>query len=403
MRPMHHWLRRVLVGACAAAVAASASAQQTIKIGDLSSYKAFPAFLDPYRKGWEMAVDEINSKGGVLGKKLEVIARDDGANPGEAVRVAEELVTREGVAMLTGTFLSNVGLAVANFAGQKKVVFLASEPLTDKITWENGNKYTFRLRASTYMQVAMLMPATVEAHKKRWALVYPNFEYGQAAAAAFKKLLKEKQPDVEFVTEQATPLGKVDAGAVAQAIDDAKPDGIFNVLFGGDLAKFVREGNTRGIFKNRTVVSLLSGEPEYLDPLKDEAPVGWIVTGYPWDKIKTKEHLAFVTAYQKRFNDYPRLGAVVGYVTMKSVAAAIAKAKSTDADHLAAAFKGLKLDGPFGPFYFRAIDHQSTMGAYVGKIALENGRGTMVDFSYVDGASVMPSDSEVRKLRPATD
>ncbi|MBX6327890.1 MAG: ABC transporter substrate-binding protein [Pseudolabrys sp.] len=400
---MHHWLRRVLVGACAAAVAASASAQQTIKIGDLSSYKAFPAFLDPYRKGWEMAVDEINSKGGVLGKKLEVIARDDGANPGEAVRVAEELVTREGVAMLTGTFLSNVGLAVANFAGQKKVVFLASEPLTDKITWENGNKYTFRLRASTYMQVAMLMPATVEAHKKRWALVYPNFEYGQAAAAAFKKLLKEKQPDVEFVTEQATPLGKVDAGAVAQAIDDAKPDGIFNVLFGGDLAKFVREGNTRGIFKNRTVVSLLSGEPEYLDPLKDEAPVGWIVTGYPWDKIKTKEHLAFVTAYQKRFNDYPRLGAVVGYVTMKSVAAAIAKAKSTDADHLAAAFKGLKLDGPFGPFYFRAIDHQSTMGAYVGKIALENGRGTMVDFSYVDGASVMPSDSEVRKLRPATD
>ncbi len=403
MRPMHHWLRLLLVSACATAIAASASAQQTIKVGDLSSYKAFPAFLDPYRKGWEMAVDEINNKGGVLGKKLEVIARDDGANPGEAVRVAEELVTREGVALLTGTFLSNVGLAVANFAGQKKVVFLASEPLTDKITWENGNKYTFRLRASTYMQVAMLMPATVEAHKKRWALVYPNFEYGQAAAAAFKKLLKEKQPDVEFVTEQATPLGKVDAGAVAQAIDDAKPDGIFNVLFGGDLAKFVREGNTRGIFKNRTVVSLLSGEPEYLDPLKDEAPVGWIVTGYPWDKIKTKEHVAFVTAYQKRFNDYPRLGAVVGYVTMKSVAAAIAKAKSTDADHLAAAFKGLKVDGPFGPFYFRAIDHQSTMGAYVGKIALENGRGTMVDFKYVDGASVMPPDSEVRKLRPATD
>ena len=83
-------------------------------------------------------------------------------------------------------------------------------------------------------------------------------------------------------------MAKIDAGAVAQAIDDAKPDAIFNVLFGGDLAKFVREGNTRGVFKNRTVVSLLSGEPEYLDPLKDEAPVGWVVTGYPWDKIKTR-------------------------------------------------------------------------------------------------------------------
>jgi branched-chain amino acid transport system substrate-binding protein len=73
-------------------------------------------------------------------------------------------------------------------------------------------------------------------------------------------------------TEQAAPLGKIDAGAVAQAIDDAKPDAIFNVLFGGDLTKFVREGNTRGVFKNRPVVSLLSGEPEYLDPLKEETP-----------------------------------------------------------------------------------------------------------------------------------
>ena len=305
--------------------------------------------------------------------------------------------------MLAGTFLSNIGLAVTNFAGQKKVVFLAAEPLTDKITWADGNKYTFRLRASTYMQVAMLMPATVAAHKKRWALVYPNFEYGQAAAAAFKKLLKEKQPDVEFVTEQATPLGKVDAGAVAQAIDDAKPDGIFNVLFGGDLAKFVREGNTRGVFKNRTVVSLLSGEPEYLDPLKDEAPVGWIVTGYPYNKIKTPEHFAFLNAYETKYKTYPRLGSVVGYVTIKSAAAAIAAAGSTDPEKLVAAFKGLHVASPFGAFYYRAIDHQATMGCFVGKIALEDGKGTMVDFKYVDGAAVMPPDAEVKKMRPATD
>ena len=399
--------RPLLPLALAAAVAASFSApawaQDTIKIGELNSYKSQPAFLEPYKRGIEMAVEEINAKGGVLGKKLEVISRDDGANPGEAVRVAEELITREGVSMIAGTFLSNVGLAVTNFAGQKKVVFLAAEPLTDKVTWENGNKYTFRLRASTYMQVAMLMPATVAAKKKRWALVYPNFEYGQAAVAAFKKLLKEKQPDVEIVTEQATPLGKIDAGAVAQAIDEAKPDAIFNVLFGGDLAKFVREGNTRGVFKNRTVVSLLSGEPEYLDPLKDEAPAGWIVTGYPWDKIKTPAHTAFVEAYKKKYNDYPRLGSVVGYVTIKSAVAAITKAKSTDTEKLVTAFKGLKLDSPFGPFEYRAIDHQATMGCFVGKIALENGKGTMTDFKYVDGASVMPPDAEVKKLRPATD
>src|SRR3977135_3552169 len=291
-----------------------ASAQETIKIGELNSYKSQTAFLDPYKKGWEMAIEEINAKGGVLGKKLEVVSRDDGANPGDAVRVADELVTREGVNILTGTFLSNIGLAVTEFAGKKQVFFLASEPLTGQVTWQNGNKYPLRLRPQTTTQVAMLLPDALAAKKKRWALVYPNYEYGQSAVAAFKELMKAQQPDIEFVTEQAPPLGKVDAGAVVQAIDDAKPDAIFNVLFGPDLAKLVREGSTRDVFKNRTVVSLLSGEPEYRDTLTDEAPVGWIVTGYPWDKITTPEHKAFVDAYQKKYNDTPRLGSIVGSV-----------------------------------------------------------------------------------------
>jgi branched-chain amino acid transport system substrate-binding protein len=378
-----------------------ASAQQSIRVGELNSYKAQPAFLEPYRKGLELAVEEVNAAGGVLGKNFELVSRDDGGNPGDAVRVAEELVTRERLSVLAGTFLSNVGLAVTEFAGKNKVFFLAAEPLTDKITWQNGNPYTFRLRSSTFMQVAMLMPEIVAAKKKRWALVYPNFEYGQSSAAAFKELLKAKQPDVEFVTEQAPPLGKVDAGAVVQAIDDAKPDGIFNVLFGPDLAKFVREGNTRGVFKDRFVASLLSGEPEYLDPLKDEAPVGWVVTGYPWYAITTPEHQAFLSAYQKRFNDYPRLGSVVGYTTVKSLAAGISKAGATDPDKLMAAFSGLKVDSPFGAFFYRAIDHQATMGAYVGKLALKDGKPVMVDFKYVDGGAVLPSDAEVRKLRPS--
>ncbi|WP_299812259.1 ABC transporter substrate-binding protein [Tardiphaga sp.] len=392
-----------LAGALAVSFGQAALAQGTIKIGELNSYKTQTAFLDPYKKGWELAIEEINAGGGVLGKKLEVISRDDGSTPGDAVRVADELVTREGVNIIAGTFLSHIGLAVTEFAGKKKVFFLASEPLTDKITWANGNKYTFRLRATTYMQVAMLLPDALAAKKKRWALVYPNFEYGQAAAATFKEMMKAKQPDIEFVTEQAPPLGKVDAGAVAQAIDDAKPDAIFNVLFGADFSKLVREGTTRGTFKDRTVVSLLSGEPEYLDPVKEEAPVGWIVTGYPWDKIKTPDYTTFLAAYQKKYNDYPRLGSIVGYTTMKSLAAGIAKAGSTDTDKLIAAFEGLKLDSPFGPFMYRASDHQATMGAYVGKIALENGKGTMADFKYVDGASVLPSDAEVKKLRPASE
>src|SRR5271163_4900573 len=126
----------ILAGAFSMSAMGPSAAQQTIKIGELNSYKSQPAFLDPYKKGWEMAIEEINAKGGVLGKKLEVVSRDDGSNPGDAVRVADELVTREGATILTGTFLSNIGLAVAEFAAKKQVFFLASEPLTDKVTWQ---------------------------------------------------------------------------------------------------------------------------------------------------------------------------------------------------------------------------------------------------------------------------
>jgi branched-chain amino acid transport system substrate-binding protein len=78
-------------------------------------------------------------------------------------------------------------------------------------------------------------------------------------------------------------------------------------------------------------------------------------------------------------------------------------AGGTEPDKLVAAFGGLKVDSPFGPFSFRASDHQATMGAYVGKTALKDGKPVMVDFKYVDGAAVLPSDAEVKKLRPATD
>ena len=388
----------LLVLAFAAAGPATA---QPIKIGELNSYKVFPAFLEPYRKGMELAQDEINAAGGVLGRKLEIVVRDDNGNPGDAVRVAEELLSREGAAFLVGTFPSNVGLAVADFAKQRKVLFLAAEPLTDKIVWDSGNAYTFRLRTSTYMQTAMLIPDAVKLNKKRWAIVYPNYEYGQSATAAFKKLLSAKQPGVEFVTEQATPLGKIDAGAVAQALADAKPDAIFSSLFGPDLAKFVREGQQRGIFKGVEVFNLLAGEPEYLDPLKEEAPDGWYVTGYPWSEIKTPEHTKFLNAYQAKYKDYPRLGSVVGYATILSAVAIIKKAGSLDQDKLIAAAKGITVLTPFGMIEYRPIDHQSTMGAYVGKIGVKDGKGYMKEWRFVDGKDVLPSDAEIKEMRPA--
>jgi branched-chain amino acid transport system substrate-binding protein len=405
--------RRALLAAAAASAAgvalpraqaqdaAKKASGRPIRIGEINSYSTIPQFLVPYRKAWELALEEINAAGGLLGRPVEVIARDDAGKPDDAIRHATELVTSEKVDLLAGTFLSNVGLAVADFALRSKVLFMASEPLTDALVWDKGNRYTFRLRASTYMQSAMLVEEAAKLPAKRWVTIAPNYEYGQSAVASFKALLKAARPDVEFVAEQWPALNKLEAGSTLQAVLAARPEAIFNVTFGADLARLVREGNLRGLFPRLPVVSLLSGEPEYLDVLREETPANWTVTGYPWDQIATPEHARFFNAYYKKFSDYPRLGSVVGYAMMQSIAAAVTRAKSADTEKLIAAFRGLSFTSPFGPVTFRALDHQSTMGAYVGKLALRDGRGTMVDWRYADGARYLPPDDEVRKRRPA--
>ncbi len=372
-----------------------------IKIGEINSYSSIPQFTVPYRQGWQLAVEEVNAAGGLLGRKVEVISRDDSGKPEEAIKHAIELTSSEQVDVLAGGYLSNVGLALADHAQKNKRLFVASEPLTDALVWDKGNRYTFRLRPSTYMQAAMLVEEAAKLPAKRWATIAPNYEYGQSAVATFREQLKAKRPDVEFVGEQWPVLGKLDAGSTLQAITQAKPDAIFNVTFGADLAKLVREGNQRNVFPKTPVVSLLSGEPEYLDVLKDETPKGWIVTGYPWDQIDSRDHASFASNYYKKYNENPKMGSVVGYSTMQAIFAAIRKAKSVDNEKLVVAMRGLQFTTPFGATTFRALDQQSTMGAYVGKLDLHGPKGTMVQWRYADGKDYQPTDAYVKSRRPA--
>lgn len=377
----------------------SAVAADKIILGDMNSYTGFASFTIPYRQGWELALEEINAAGGILGRQVTVVSRDDGARPADAVTVANELVSRENATLLFGTLLSHVGLAVSDFAKQKKVIFIAAEPLSDTIAWQKGNRYTFRLRPGTYVQAAMLAEEAAKLPAKRWATIAPNYEYGQSAVAAFKELLKAKRPDVEFIAEQWPALGKLDAGAAVQALSAANPDAIYNVTFGPDLLRFVREGKVRGLWDTRPVVSVLGGEPDWIDPLKDEAPEGWIVTGYPWYAIETPEHTRFREAFQKKFNDYPRLGSVVGYAALYSVKAAMEKAGTTETEKVVEAFADLGLDTPLGPIVYRAIDNQTTMGAYVGRLTVQDGMPRMVDWRFGKGEDYLPPDDVVLKLR----
>ncbi|MSO76562.1 MAG: ABC transporter substrate-binding protein [Alphaproteobacteria bacterium] len=383
------------------ATGGGARAAEPIRIGEFNSYTSFAAFTIPYRNGWQLAVEEINRAGGVLGRQLEVISRDDGGKPADAITVANELVAKERVVLLAGTLLSHVGLAVSDFAKQHKVIFIAAEPLTDTIAWSQGNRYTFRLRPGTYVQAAMLAEEAAKLPAKRWVTVAPNYEYGKSAVAAFRELLQKRRPDVAFVAEQWPALGKIDAGATVQALELAAPEAIFNVTFGADLTKFVLEGKLRDLFKGREVVSILGGEPEWIDPLKDQAPERWIVTGYPWYALDTPAHGTFRKAYEAKFNDYPRLGSMVGYVTFKMIAQAIAAANSTETEKVITALRGLKMETPIGPITMRAADHQTTMGTYVGRLTVKDGMPRMIDWRFGDGTTYLPSEADARAMRPA--
>jgi branched-chain amino acid transport system substrate-binding protein len=379
------------------------AAAQPIKVGEINSYTGIGApFTVAYRVGVEMAVEEINAKGGVLGRKLEVLFRDDKSQPAEAVKHAQELVESEKVALIAGTFLSNAGLAVSDWAKQNKVMFVAAEPLTEALTWSKGHDYVVRLRPNTYEQGRMLAEKAGKMKYVKWATIGPNYEYGKRAWETFRDRLKEMKPEVQIVGEHWPTLGKIEPGPLVTAIMSQNPDALYVSLFGSDWLAFAREAQKRGLFQKMFGVGILLGEPEYIDPFGTEAPEGMLVTGYPWYDIKGQAHQDWVARYTKRADKHPVLGSLIGYITYQSIAEGIKKAGSTDTAKLVAAFKGLKVETPIGPITFRAVDGQSTMGAWVGttKIDPARGVGIMVNYEYIPGEKVLPSDDEVKKLRP---
>jgi branched-chain amino acid transport system substrate-binding protein len=399
---MRWWLANWLVLIVTLGFASRSSAQPPIRIGEINSYTGIAAgFTLPYRQAVEMAVEEVNARGGILGRRVEVLFRDDKGNPAEAVKHAQELVLGEHVALLAGTFLSNVGLAVSDFAKQNKVIFVAAEPLTEALTWSQGHRYVFRVRPNTYEQGRMLAERAAKLPSRRWAEIGPNYEYGRRAWETFWARLKELRPDVQLVGEHWPTLGKIEPGGYVTALLSQHPEAVYVSLFGSDWIAFAREGNKRGLFQSASFVGILLGEPEYIEPLKLEAPEGMLVTGYPWYDIPNPAHRDFVARFERRTGRTPVEGSLVGYVTFLSLFEALRKAGNTEAEGLVTALEGLKVETPIGPITYRSFDHQSTMGAWVGTTRLDRTRGVgiMANWEYVPGERVLPPEDEVRKMR----
>ncbi|MBN9035302.1 MAG: ABC transporter substrate-binding protein [Rhizobiales bacterium] len=399
--------RRILllgVSALAGALAMmpGAFAGEVFRVGDVNSYSKFPSSTEPSQKAMKMVFDDVNAKGGVAGGiTFEMVSRDDGSSPAVLTTVLDELTGTGQIDAIIGAGLSSTSLAAAAYAKQHKIIYIASHATTDALSLDGGNRYTLRARSTIRGLVGALMEEAKKKQPKRWALVLPNYEFGLKIAEAFKANLARDFPGAEIVAEQYPAMGKMDVGATTQALLAAKPDAILNGMFGVDLPKFVREGELRGLFEGRQVYSVLTGNPEYLRELKDEAPVGWTVTGWPYYAVDRQENVEFIKKWRELYNEEPSESSLSGYLAAKLLVAMVEKAGSKDTEKMLDGVDGLKFSSPAGEITMRGIDNQGNAPVYVGTVELANGEGRMTDNHEIFTGPFLPTEEEIRAARPA--
>jgi branched-chain amino acid transport system substrate-binding protein len=402
-------MNRFLKWAAAAAVASSvfvptaqAQNKEPIRIGEVNSYTGpLAAFTGTYREGLNLAIKQANEKGGVLGRPVEILYRDDNFSPADAVKMANELALNQKVDLLAGTYLSPSGVAVAGYAEKNKVVFIATEPLANSITWENGSRYVFRVQNPISQTAAALgLAAAAMTECKNWSGIGPMSEAVTDLFKDFQAILKEKNPNAKWAGGQQAPAGKFDAASTIAQLRRDNTDCLIISHLGPDLVSFLREANARAFLKDVKVVGLQTGFPEWLNSFGAQAPKGWIVTGYPWQEITTPAHQKFVTDYKAAYNKDPGMGAFLGYLSGQAILAGIVRAGATDPESLIKGFRDAKFNCVLGECHWRR-DHQLDLGIWTGTIDVKDGKGVLANWKYVTAADTLPTEEEGLKRRPA--
>ncbi len=364
-------------------VLAGEKAPAPIKIGEFLSYTNLANYAEPWKKGWTLALEEINAQGGVLGRPIEIVSRDDMGQPDQAVRVMQEFAADKDIVGVMGGVFSHVALAASEIARREQTPLIIAYGATDKLLTANDPPYVFRVSPGTTVIARILAREAAGLHIKRWAFVMPQYEMGESMERAFRAELTRLQPDVQIVTTQWAPLKKIQAGAVLGAVDRTQPDAVFVGLLGSDLTAFVREGGRRHSFDNRKIVTPFGGFRQELGEMRNQVPDGWITFGYEADIMQTPEHRAFVAHYRARFQKDPDEASMYGYIALKAYAQALTKAGRVDRAAVRTALSGLSLETPVGLTHIRA-DNQILMGKWLGITAHDpQGHGNMRDVRYI--------------------
>ena len=375
-------LQRLLLAIIAATLMPAAAAAENIKIG-------FPMPLSgpasvygvPVTKGAEMAVQEINAGGGVLGRKLELLTRDSKASADEAVRLARELIIKDNVDFLSGTLTSAEAPAVSTIAKENKIVFIAPTSKTIQLTSPaNLHPYIFRLASNTDIDGrtgASIIAKWTEV--KKVATIAPDYAYGRDAVAAFVDFIKKARPDIEIVDQQWPKLGQSDFTPFITAQMAKKPDAVFCDVFGGDFVTFAKQAAPLGYFKainNRLADAGEVGTTDAAKALGNDYPYGIWSDAYDpviWPENETAEHKAFIEHLKTFTNEkYGSGWAIMGYASIFSLVEGIKKAGSTNSDKVAKALLGLTFDTPIGKLTYNEKTHETEMGEFWGQMVKDD-------------------------------
>ena len=347
----------LLLAACiagSALAAGEAVAQKSIRVGYPVILSGPGALIgEPSLKGAQMFVDEINAKGGVLGRKIELVIRDTKGNADEAVRIARDLILRENVDFLVGTLTSAEGPAVSPIAKEHKIVFIVPVVKTDQLTAkENLHPYVFRTTTNTTIEGRTAAEIMAKWNVKRVGTMSPDYAFGQDVTRAFVTHLKKIKPDIEIVDQQWPKLGEADYTPFINAQMAKRPDAVFSSLWGGHFVTFAKQAKPLKYFKSFSNNFLGAGEAGAIETAKamgDDYPFGVWANSYDafnWAEGPPahKEYIARLKAYTKE--EHPSSWPITGYVGMQILAAAIAKANSTDLDKVSKAMEDITVDTP---------------------------------------------------------
>jgi branched-chain amino acid transport system substrate-binding protein len=365
----------VLTGAALAAAPRLAHAQKPIKVGMPMPLSGPPAlFGEPATRGALMFIEETNAKGGVLGRKLELLTRDSKADANEAVRVSRELILKENVDFLVGTLTSAEGPAVSVVAKENKIVFIAPIPKTDQLTAADKlHPYVFRVAATTTMEGRSAAEIVAKWPVTRLGTIAFDYAYGQDVTRAFVEHIKKLKPAVQIVDQQWPKLGEQDYNPFINAQMAKKPEAVVSSIWGGFFVTFSKQARALGYFdalKYNFVGLGEAGSPETTKSMGTDYPTGIWGNSYDafyWDTAPPahRDYIARLARFTK--DEYPSSWAIQGYIGMQFLTEAIKKAGSSESDKVARALLGLTVETPVGPLTIREKDHQANRGQLYGK------------------------------------